>query len=46
LEESRHALLNRAAMDAIDRAAPFPQVPEAIGGRYYEFAVPFNFILP
>lgn len=46
LEESRHGLLNRAALDAIERAAPFPEVPSAIQGRYYEFAVPFNFILP
>ena len=46
LEESRHALLNRAALDAIDQAGPFPEVPSAIGGRYYEFAVPFNFVLP
>jgi periplasmic protein TonB len=46
LEESRFTLLNRAALDAIASAAPFPEVPSAIQGRQYEFAVPFNFILP
>ncbi|MDQ2075062.1 TonB family protein [Marinimicrobium sp. ABcell2] len=46
LEESRFSMLNRAALDAVSAAAPFPEVPSAIGGRQYEFAVPFNFILP
>jgi len=46
LEESKYDSLNRAAREAIERAAPFPEVPEAIAGTTFEFAIPIRFALP
>lgn len=46
LEESKYDLLNREAREAIQRAAPFPEVPEAISGAKFEFTIPIRFTLP
>lgn len=46
LEESRFALLNKEAQEAISRAAPFPEMPAALPGSKFEFTVPIRFTLP
>jgi len=46
LEQARFSSLNNEAERAIQAAAPFPAVPEAIQGDEYEFSVPFSFVIP
>jgi TonB family protein len=46
IESSRHELLNKEALDAIKRSAPFPALPEAISGTRFEFTVPMRWALP
>lgn len=46
LERSRYSAFDAEAERAINKAAPFPPVPEAIAGREYEFSVPFSFVIP
>lgn len=46
LERSTHELLNKEALEAIKRAAPFPALPEAIAGARFEFTVPMRWTLP
>lgn len=46
LEESRYSLLNKEAQEAINRAAPFPEMPAALSGSRFEFTVPIRFTLP
>jgi TonB family protein len=46
LEESRYDLLNKEAKEAINRAAPFPEMPAALPGSRFEFTVPIRFTLP
>jgi len=45
LEESSHSLLNRAAMNTIERLAPFPPIPASISGNRHEFTIPITFEL-
>jgi hypothetical protein len=34
-----------AAEDIVDRAAPYPPVPDALRGDHFEFRVPVEFVL-
>lgn len=43
LQKSEHDILNQAALKAIAKAAPFPQVPESVSGESYSFTVPFKY---
>ncbi len=45
-EESPYNLLNREALNAIERANPFPPVPDTIKGEQYNFTLPIVFRLP
>ncbi len=45
-EESKYSLLNKEALNAIERANPFPQVPSSIKGEQYSFTLPIVFKLP
>ena len=40
-----YAELNKAAMDAVKRAAPFPGLPEELGRDFLELVLPFNFTI-
>ena len=40
-----YAELNKAAMDAVKRAAPFPGLPEELGQDFLELVLPFNFTI-
>lgn len=46
LENSKHDLLNKEALDAIKRSAPFSTLPDAISGARFEFTVPMRWTLP
>lgn len=46
IESSQYDLLNKEALDAIKRSAPFPALPEAISGTRFEFSVPMRWALP
>ncbi|UUA72336.1 TonB family protein [Cellvibrio sp. QJXJ] len=46
IESSQYDLLNREALEAIKRSAPFPALPEAISGTRFEFSVPMRWALP
>lgn len=46
LEESKYSALNKEAIGAIKRAAPYPAVPDAVTGNKFEFTVPIRFTLP
>lgn len=46
LESSQYELLNKEAIDAIRRSAPFPALPEEIAGARFEFTVPMRWALP
>ncbi len=46
IESSRYELLNKEALEAIKRSAPFPKLPEAISGTRFEFSVPMRWALP
>lgn len=46
LEESKYSALNKEAVNAIKRAAPYPAVPDAVVGNTFEFTVPIRFTLP
>lgn len=43
LQKSEHDILNQAALKAITKAAPFPQVPDSVSGESYLFTVPFKY---
>ncbi|MGI9275239.1 MAG: TonB family protein [Endozoicomonas sp.] len=45
LEGAKARSLDRAAMKAVEKAAPFPRLPSELAGTEYEFVVPFRFIL-
>lgn len=46
LESSKFDLLNKEALDAVKRSAPFPALPAEIGGGRFEFTVPIRWTLP
>ncbi|BFM17695.1 hypothetical protein R50073_38780 [Maricurvus nonylphenolicus] len=46
MENSRHSTLNKEALKAVERATPFPPVPEDVTGEAFEFSLPIVFRLP
>jgi protein TonB len=44
-EPSQHAVLTREAVAAIERAAPFPALPDEISGNSLQFTAPIRFAL-
>lgn len=44
-EPSQHSLLTKEAIAAIERAAPFPALPDEITGNSLEFTAPIRFTL-
>lgn len=46
LESSKFDMLNKEALDAIKRSAPFPALPVEIAGARFEFTVPMRWTLP
>lgn len=46
LESSKFELLNKEALEAIKRSAPFPTLPTEIAGARFEFTVPMRWTLP
>jgi protein TonB len=42
---SHHDVLDRAALDLIHRAEPFPRMPNELAGERFEFVVPIRFHL-
>ncbi|MCP8900268.1 TonB family protein [Gilvimarinus sp. HB14] len=45
LEETDHSVLNNEAMEAVEDAAPFANIPDVISGRTHEFTIPITFAL-
>lgn len=45
VEESRYSLLNKEALASVDRASPFPAVPEGVGDADFSFGIPVTFRL-
>ncbi|MEJ2419648.1 MAG: TonB family protein [Exilibacterium sp.] len=43
VEESRYALLNKEAQGAVNRANPFPPMPEDMSGESFSFSLPIEF---
>lgn len=46
LETSKFDLLNKEALEAVKRSAPFPALPAEIAGSRFEFTVPMRWTLP
>jgi protein TonB len=46
LETSKFELLNKEALEAIKRSAPFPELPAEMAGVRFEFSVPMRWALP
>mgnify|MGYP000560227831 CR=1 FL=1 len=46
LQESRYASLNREALEAVERAGPYPATPAQLRLDEYRFSVPITFRLP
>lgn len=46
IESSSSDVLNREAIAAVERAAPFPSLPDSITGEQFEFSVPIRWTLP
>ncbi|TLM76634.1 TonB family protein [Microbulbifer harenosus] len=46
LQESRYSSLNREALDAVERAGPYPATPPQLKMNEYRFTVPITFRLP
>lgn len=46
VQESRYASLNREAVDAVERAGPYPSTPAQLNMNEYTFSVPITFRLP
>jgi len=44
-QESRHSSLNKAALKAVEKAAPFPTLPEQITAESFELSIPITFRL-
>lgn len=45
IEQTKYRSLNNEAMDAVEDAEPFAQIPELITGRVHEFTIPITFTL-
>jgi protein TonB len=45
VQKSRHSTLNKAAIKATERAAPFPELPAALNTDQFEITVPITFKL-
>lgn len=45
VEESRYSLLNKEAVDSVERANPFPALPAGIAGESFAFGIPITFRL-
>ncbi|BFM19667.1 TonB family protein [Gilvimarinus japonicus] len=45
IEETEHGVLNSEAMDAVEAAEPFPEVPALIPGQLHDFTIPITFQL-
>ncbi|WP_231759576.1 TonB family protein [Microbulbifer elongatus] len=46
LQESRYSSLNREALEAVERAGPYPATPAQLKMEKYRFSVPITFRLP
>ncbi|GAB3092789.1 TonB family protein [Aestuariicella hydrocarbonica] len=46
VESSKHDMLNREALKAVERATPFPKMPDGIDGNEFAFSLPIQFKLP
>ncbi|WP_428818986.1 TonB family protein [Microbulbifer sp. MCCC 1A16149] len=46
LQESRYSSLNREAVEAVERAGPYPATPAQLNIDEYNFTVPITFRLP
>ena len=44
-EQSKYRLLNNAALTAVKKTAPYPEIPEGLQGDEIDFTLPFNFKL-
>lgn len=44
-QESKHSILNKAAIKATERAAPFPELPADLNTDHFEITVPITFKL-
>jgi protein TonB len=44
-QESKHSSLNKAALKAVEKAAPFPILPEQITADSFELSIPITFRL-
>jgi TonB family protein len=44
-QKSRHSSLNKAALKAVEKAAPFPTLPEQITAESFELSIPITFRL-
>jgi len=44
-QESKYSSLNRAALKAVEKAAPFPTLPEQISADSFELSIPITFRL-
>ncbi|WP_158224711.1 TonB family protein [Agaribacterium haliotis] len=45
-KESAHTMFNKQALKAVEKASPFPAIPEGIVGREFSFSVPLAYELP
>lgn len=46
VESSKYSTLNKEALGAVNRAVPFPVIPEGIEGEEFAFSLPIVFRLP
>ncbi|WP_193164933.1 TonB family protein [Microbulbifer hainanensis] len=46
LQDSRYSSLNRAAVDAVKRAGPYPAAPPQLAKGNFNFTIPITFRLP
>jgi TonB family protein len=45
-QPSEFDLLNNAALDAVNKTAPFPPLPDSISGESFSFTAPMRFTVP
>jgi len=46
LQSSGVDILDEAALEAVNKAAPYPATPDAVSGATFEFTAPLKFVLP